>query len=387
MRWPLAVIALFLLGAAERAPPTPDQQLVIARADVARAAAEEQRLTANASSAADEVQHLAGEQRAAAAAIEGAEARITAAKAELEIARSALAVQQARLAERQAPAAGLLAGLISMGRRPPLLALADGSTEEFVRVRALLDATMPAIRARTASLSADLAAGKRAQVAAQAARDSLVAERAGLDQQRARFAALEKQALSRQLQFAGQAVGAGDLTLASGEALTGLDNERSRQRAGQASARQLAMLGPLPGRPSADTERGAAPPFAYRLPLDAPLAAGVGSIDSNGIRSRGLTFANARGIALVVPADGTIVFAGPYRRYDGVVIIDHGGGWLSLIVNAGTNLARGTAIHRGDSLGRALGPVQVILSRGGTNVSPAFIAASSDMLSNPAKGR
>jgi len=387
MRWLLAVTAFALLGAVEPPPPSPDQLLAAARADVARASAEEQRLTAEASRAGSEAQRLAGEQRAAAAAIEGAEARIAAAEAELAIARSAVAARQARLAERQAPVAGLLAGLVTMGRRPPLLALADGSTEEFVRVRALLDATMPAIRARTAALSADLAAGQRAALAARAARDSLARERTNLDQQRTRFASLEKRALSRQVQFAGQAVGAGDATLAGSESLSSLEDEHARQRAGQDAARELAKLAPLPARPSPDADKPAGAPFAYQLPLDAPLAAGLGSVDPNGIRSRGLAFANGRGVALSVPADGTIAFAGPYRRSDGVIIIDHGGGWLSLVVDAGTTLAKGSKVRRGDPLGRALGPVQLILSRGGTNVSPAFIAASSAMLSNPAKGR
>ncbi|MDP9163737.1 MAG: hypothetical protein M3N06_06535, partial [Pseudomonadota bacterium] len=76
-----------------------------------------------------------------------------------------------------------------------------------------------------------------------------------------------------------------------------------------------------------------------------------------------------------------------YRRSDGVVIIDHGGGWLSLIVGAGTTLAKGATVRRGDPLGRALGPVEVELSHGGQIVSPAFIAASSAMLSNRSKGR
>ncbi|MEO7786275.1 MAG: peptidoglycan DD-metalloendopeptidase family protein [Sphingomicrobium sp.] len=386
---PLALfvlLALPLLGASESAPPTPDQMLAAARADVARAGAEEQRLTAAASRAAGEAQRLAGEQRAAAAAIDGAEARIAAAEAELTIARAAVAAGQARLAERQAPVAGLLAGLISMGRQPPLLALAAGSSEEFVRVRALLDVTMPAIRARTAALSSELAGGQRAAQAAEAARDNLATERAGLDRQRARFASLEKQALERQQMLAGQAVGAGDANLAGGETLATLDEERARQRAGQATAHQLASLAPLPARPSPDDARPVLPPFAYQLIVDAPLAAGLGSVDADGIRSRGLAFANARGAALTVPADGTIAFAGPYRRSDGIVIIDHGGGWLSLIVNAGTTLAKGARVRRGDPLGRALGPLQVELSRGGTNVSPAFIAASSTMLSNPSKG-
>ena len=394
MRWSLTFAVLLaapLLGApilVGNEPPvaSPDQTLAAARADVARASAEEQRLTAEASRAGDEAQRFAGEQRAAAAAVEGAEARIAAAEAELVIARAAVAAQHRRLAERQAPIAGLLAGLVTMGRRPPLLALADGSTEEFIRVRALLDATMPVIRARTAALSTEIEAGHRAETTALAARNSLARERTGLDRQRVRFASLEKQALSRKTRFAGQAIGAGDVSLAGGETLTALGDVVARRRAGLANARKLAQLDALPPRPTPDESKPGAPPFAYQLPLDAPLAAGLGSVDANGIRSRGLTFANPSGVPLTVPADGTIVFAGPYRRSDGVIIIDHGGGWLSLIVNAGTALANGSRVRRGDPLGRAVGPVEVELSQRGTNLSPAFIAASSAILSNRAKG-
>lgn len=388
MRWPLAFVLMLAAPvlAADEVAPTPDRQLAMARADVARAAAEETRLIAEAASAGNDAQRLAAEQRAAAAAIEGSEARIAAAEVQLGQARVALAASREKLAERQAPVAGLLAGLVSMGRRPPLLALADGSTEEFVRVRALLDTTMPAIRARSAALAGELAASRRAAAAALAARDGVAKERVGLDQSRARFASLEQRALSRQATLAGQAIGAGDTTLAGGETLTSLGDASARRRAAMTVARALAQLDPLPARPSRDEGQASAPPLAYRLPLDAQVSAGLGSVDANGVRSRGLAFASMRGMALVVPADGTIVFAGPYRRSDGVIIIDHGGGWLSLIVNASTDLPKGSAVKAGDPLGRALGPVQVELSRGGVAVSPSFIAASSRLLSNSAKG-
>ena len=380
------LIAAPVLAADDVLPPTLDQSLAAARADVVRAGAEEQRLTAEASRAGNEAQKLAIEQRAAAAAIDSAEARIDAAGAELALARAAATSQRQQLARRQAPVAGLLAGLIAMGRRPPLLALAEGSAEEFVRVRALLDTTMPAIKARTAALSGELAAATRAEGAATAARDRLGSERAGLKQQQARFAALEQRALSRQTVLAGQALGAGDTSLAGGETLAVLGEESSRQRSSQAIARELGLLVPLPARPAADGDRAPAPPFPYQLPASALLTAGLGSVDANGIRSRGLALATRRGVPLLVPADGTIVFAGPFRRADSIVVIDHGKGWLSLIVNAATTLDKGARVRRGDPLGRAIGPVEVELSHDGANLSPAFIAASSANLSNGSKG-
>ena len=69
-----------------------------------------------------------------------------------------------------------------------------------------------------------------------------------------------------------------------------------------------------------------------------------------------------------MPADGTIVFAGPFRGHDGVVIIDHGGGWMSLLSGVATPIgARATGSARGEPLGRALGPIcgRIVARTGG----------------------
>jgi septal ring factor EnvC (AmiA/AmiB activator) len=87
---------------------------------------------------------------------------------------------------------------------------------------------------------------------------------------------------------------------------------------------------------------------------------------------------------VVVPADGTIRFAGPFRSFDGVVIIDHGSGWMSMLLGVSTQQKAGTRVSIGAPLGRALRPIGVELSRNGQHVSPALIAGSSRSLS---KGR
>ena len=38
-----------------------------------------------------------------------------------------------------------------------------------------------------------------------------------------------------------------------------------------------------------------------------------------------------------------------------ILIIDHGGGWMSLIVNVSSQLKPGDKVRLGDPLGRALG--------------------------------
>ena len=104
------------------------------------------------------------------------------------------------------------------------------------------------------------------------------------------------------------------------------------------------------------------------------------------MKSRGLTLATGRGAQVIAPAAGIIRFAGPFRDYDGIVIIDHGGGWMSLIVNLRSSLQAGAKVAAGDPLGRALGPLGVELSHNGRHASPALIAGSSPTLSNGAKG-
>jgi septal ring factor EnvC (AmiA/AmiB activator) len=128
------------------------------------------------------------------------------------------------------------------------------------------------------------------------------------------------------------------------------------------------------------------PPLNYRLPADARVIEGLGEVNPSGVKSRGLTLATARGAQVLVPAAGIIRFAGPFRDYDGIVIIDHGGGWMSLIVNIRSSLSVGAKVAAGDPLGRALGPLGVELSHNGQHASPALIAGSSARLSKEAKG-
>ena len=378
-----------LLLAAASAPVTAqsdpvDVSLERARSEALAAEAEMQRLEQAAASARDEAAKLATERQAAAAAIAASEARISAADAELSLAKALVQQRAERLARRQAPLAALLAGIVSMGRRPPLLGIADSSSlDEFVRVRALLDSTLPVIRARSAALSAELADSRRLQGAAAAARGRLAGARAELEERQQRFAALEAKAAERAATLGAGAVGASDVIVASSEIEARLLGDSARRRA------ELKLAAELGGLPAAMARPGAAKPappaIAYALPIDAPLTEGIGAISDTGIRSRGLTFQAFAGAAVRAPADGIIAFAGPFRRHDGVVIIDHGRGWMTLMTGVRTPLVKGERVKAGEPLGRALGPIGVELSTNGRPVSAALIAGSSQLLSNKGK--
>ena len=387
----LAPLLLFapLLLAASAPVPTPadplDAALQQARVEQATAEAQTRRLEKIAAGAQSEAARLQARQAAAATAIEGAEARISAADAVLRITSAAAARQSAQLQREQQPIASLLSGLALMARRPPLLAIADrGSTDDLVKVRVLLDTTLPVIRGRTAALTGQLAKGRQLASDALAAKQELQRSREDLVTRRLQFAGLEAQALKSFASARGQALTAGDVALAAGEDVEQLRGTEAGTRNAFAIANTLANSDPAPARPFAPDGR-AVSLLSYRLPAPAAVTEGLGSVNAHGVRARGLTLATSRGTTLTVPASGIVRFSGPFRSHDGVVIIDHGQGWMSLIVGVASPLKPGDRVTLGDPLGRALGPIAVELSQNGRRVSPALIAGSSQTLSNGGK--
>jgi septal ring factor EnvC (AmiA/AmiB activator) len=367
--------------------PTLDVELRRALAERASAEAEAAKLEQAAGKARGAAEKLRTQQAAAARAIEAAEARITAADTQLRLIAATLVRQRERLAREQQPLSSLLAGLAVMAQRPPLLAIADkGSIDEFVQVRVLLDSTLPVIRQRTASLSGELRQAERLQQAAAQARIETISSREQLAARRNRFTALEREAIQLAQQTSGQALSASDVAIAAAEDLERLQSGSGNSRAAAALASALAQAGPAPARPFRAAESVGVAPFAYRLPAAAPVTEGLGAVNASGVRSRGLTLATGRGTPVIAPAGGVVRFSGPFRDYDGVVIIDHGGGWLTLLLNVASQAKTGTRIRAGQPIGRALGPVGVELSQNGRRVSPAIIAGSSGSLSNNAKG-
>jgi len=384
----LLVVPLLVAASApvQPATETADEALKRARTEARAADAQVRRLERAAGQARGEAERLHAQQATAAEAIAAAEARISAADAERRIITARIATRRQRLERQQQPIAALLAGLAMMARRPPLLALtSDSSMEEFVRVRLLLDSSLPVIRRRTAALSAELAEGQRLEHAALASRQSLARSRDELATRRREFAQLEARALRSAALTGSAALGAGDVALAFGEDIERLAEETRRNRSAAQIAAEVAALGPAPPRPGR-AENPPRPPLGYRLPADARVLQGLGEVNSSGVRSRGLTLATRRGAEVLVPAAGIVRFAGPFRDYDGIAIIEHGGGWMSLIVNVASPLRPGTKVAAGDRLGRALGPLGVELSQNGRHASPALIAGSSAALSNGAKG-
>jgi len=338
--------------------------------------------------ASDDANRLRAERERAAADIVLTEARLAAADVSLTAARVAVAARSTRLDRQRAPLAALLAGLATMGRRPPMIALADSnSIAELVRVRALIDGSMPVIARRSATLQAELGEGRKLAASAAAARRAVEGSRALLVAQQRRFAALEVKASARAAALRASASGVEDQVLAGGETVLDLGSEAAAASAARSSARALARFPLAARRPFAPDSRATRPLLAYSLPTRSSVIEGLGNVSAAGVRSRGIRFATPRGSPIVAPAAGKILFASAFREHDGVIVIDHGKGWTSLLIDVAPSVRAGEQVAAGAPLGRALGDVALELREAGQPRSAALIAGSSRTLSNGANFR
>lgn len=390
----LAVVLLApLLLAAGSAPivssgATIEQALALAAAEARQAEARVTALRAGERRARGEAARIAAERRTAAAEIDLAQSHLAAADASVMQARARLALAERQLARRRAPLAALLAGLTTMGRQPPVLTLADGaSMREIVRVRALVDSTMPLIARRSEALQAELGRRRRLSEEMAEARLHSAELRADLARRVERFALLERRAMARAEKLGRDAFGAQDELISGSETLLDLEDRARDTAASRAAAHVLAAMPMSPPRPVGGEGGSPKAALAYILPTSAPVVEGLGEISPAGVRSRGLRFATSAGAQIVAPAAGTILFAGPFREHDGIVVIDHGRGWTSLIIAVSPQVRRGERIASGALLGRALGEITLELRQAGVPRSAALIAGSSPMLSKGRRNR
>jgi septal ring factor EnvC (AmiA/AmiB activator) len=80
----------------------------------------------------------------------------------------------------------------------------------------------------------------------------------------------------------------------------------------------------------------------------------MGEISDAGVHARGLTLATEDRARIVAPRGGRVVYAGNFRSYGGIAIIDHGSGWTTLVTDlASLDVKAGQRVTQGTPLGRA----------------------------------
>ncbi len=256
----------------------------------------------------------------------------------------------------------VLAALQRMGRRPPPAILAEpADILRAVRASMMLGAVLPELRAETEALAADLAelVDLRAKIATES--ETLRRDLAGLGQERTRLAALVearqasvsdaekalgaererardlgrqattlKDLIERMEREVAAAARAADEARRADAAQAKAEEERRRAEADQVAARIAAA-------PTRDPARlTPAAPFAETkgfLPLPAAgrIVKSFGAADGFGGLEKGLSIATRAQASVAAPADGWVSFAGPWRSWGQLLIVNAGGGYYIVL--------------------------------------------------------
>ena len=372
----LALVALG--GAAAQVPPSDPAQLQRALAEARAAGAAAGRraaeLETQASSANAAVERTAREAAGIAARIQQAEAGIAANEARAALIERERTQLRARLAQRQQPLVQLTAALQRLARRPAGFALLrPGSLHDTVYLRAALEAMLPEVERRTANLRAELDRSRALQAQARANADGLRQAQRDLAARRQLLAALESRQRLEARAAGGLAAREADRALALAEqardlnGLVGQLDEASRQRAALAALPGPVLRPAVPGAAvvAADAQATAtsvARLAGFALPLAGQVVAGFGTERPGLPRSRGVTLLARPAAQIVAPAAGRVVFAGAYRGYGQIVIVEHAGGWTSLVTGlASLDVEVGDRLVNGSPLG-VTGPGQPLVT-------------------------
>ena len=126
-------------------------------------------------------------------------------------------------------------------------------------------------------------------------------------------------------------------------------------------------------------------PGSLVRPVAGPLVARFGEVDATGSRAKGILIQTRPGATVLAPYDGQVIYRGPFRSYGEILIIQHGGGYHSVLAGLGrSDAAVGQWVLAGEPVG-AMGSPQdgkarlyVELRRDGHPIDPAPWLGKSD---------
>jgi septal ring factor EnvC (AmiA/AmiB activator) len=280
-----------------------------------------------------------------------AEDRVHALETRLETLTASESAIRKSLESRRGMIVEVFAALQRMGRRPPPAVLVRPEDMlEAVRASILLGAVLPELRFETEALATDLGELVRLKEAIAKDRSSLSGEAAALRAEQDRLAAL-MEARQDQLAEAERTVGsererASELARQAGslkELIERMEKEvagahraadqarkadeaqarESRERFAQAAFRDPARLAP---KVPFSEARGLLP-----RPVGGEINRDFGAADGYGGVTRGISITTRPKAVVVSPADGWVAFAGPFRSYGRLLIINAGGGYYLLL--------------------------------------------------------
>lgn len=243
----------------------------------------------------------------------------------------------------------VLAALQRAGRRaPPALLVTPEDSLQSLHTAMLLGATVPEMRARALKLASDL--GELIQVRKNISeeRDRLAAERDKLTTDSTRLAALvderQKTQSDAERDMAAEKSRAAELAKQAGslQDLIAKMEQDIKSAARAAAAAELKGTPPsVNGKPNLRGMQDPArlsPAIAFAaakgllpLPVNGTKIRNYGGPDGNGGQEKGISIATRPGAQVTTPCDGWVVYAGPFRSYGQLLILNAGGGYHVLI--------------------------------------------------------
>ncbi len=287
----------------------------------------------------------------AARAVQNNEEALTALEARLAALTREESAAAATLGRRRVELIATLGALERLALLPPEAVIATPvALHDTVRTSLLLRAAVPALEGRAELLAAELMAlaGLRAEIGAERdrvarTRGALAAEQKHVDALLARKSALRNRTLEAQhaqeVRVAGLAAEANDLRelidKLAAEAAAAPPPPLSKPAVeATPPAPKTAMVAALPPADFAapeDTRSFTQARGTLALPARGRLVGAYGQTDASGERAHGITIETRADAFVVTPYDGRVAFAGPYRGYGQLLIIDHGEGYHTLL--------------------------------------------------------
>jgi murein hydrolase activator len=305
-------------------------------------------LVDNANKAAAEAETLRRRLVAAAANRDRLEREVESTEVRLIRMRRSEREASARLLANRAALEDVVIALIAMERdRPPALAVRPDNAAEAARAAILMGEVAPILEGRAKEAAQSIAALRNLRQTILLQNDRYREANARLQSARQTIGVLIEQRRAQQARL-----------------LRDAQTERSRiaeivRRAGDLRELVTRLGGTLPGIGDNDQQKG--PAFAsgferargqIAYPAVGQIVIGYGARLEEGGRSEGVTIRTRRAAQVVSPYDGEIEFAGPFRSYGRVLIINVGSGYHVVLAGLATTFAEaGQEVLAGEPVG------------------------------------
>ena len=326
-----------------------EQELEAAREQQRKATELQQKLKADIATIGQDRSKLNQQLIDIAAQVRGVETKIGDAEARLRPLDSREQQIRSSLDSRRSEIVEVLAALQRAGRRtPPALLVRPEDALQSLRTAMLLGSVVPELRGRAEKLAADLGelVALRKNIATE--RDALALDRDKLKDDQIRLAALvdERQRKQSTIEKDMETEGARAITLSRQvDSLQGLIAKMEQDLKSAAKAAATASLQGAPAAPNGKPNVGAlkdparlSPAIAFAsakgllaFPVNGTRIRDFGGSDGAGGVQKGISLAARAGAQVTTPCDGWVVYAGPFRSYGQLLILNAGGGYHVLI--------------------------------------------------------